>query len=93
MVFAEGVAKDLEVLEVGIFGSGVELYARHGKVEEDAVVDLAECCTVLSVSWKIGEILMIGELPCATLFDFGHVELKEAIDPGQEFLSSPSRMI
>ena len=42
VVFAEVVGEDLEVLEVGVFGVGVELDARHGDVEEDAVVDLAE---------------------------------------------------
>ena len=42
MVFAEGVAEDLEVLKISVFGVGVELDACHGEVEEDAVVDLAE---------------------------------------------------
>lgn len=42
MVFAEGVLQDLEVLEVLVFAVGVELDARHGQVEEDRVVDLAE---------------------------------------------------
>ena len=42
MVFAESVGEDLEVLEVGVLGVDVKLDARHGDVEEDAVVDLAE---------------------------------------------------
>lgn len=42
VVLAEGVAKDFEVLEIGIFGVHVELDAAHGNVQEDAVVDLAE---------------------------------------------------
>lgn len=42
VVLAEGVAKDFEVLEIGIFGVHVELDAAHGHVKEDAVVDLAE---------------------------------------------------
>ena len=42
MVFAEGVSEDFEVFEVGIIGVGVEFDARHGEVEEDGVVDLAE---------------------------------------------------
>lgn len=42
MVLAEGVGEDLEVLEVLVFGGRIELHTRHGKIEEDAVVDLAE---------------------------------------------------
>lgn len=42
MVLAEGVAEDLEIFEVGVFGVDVELDAAHRHVEEDAVVDLAE---------------------------------------------------
>lgn len=42
MVLAEGIAEDLEVLEVGVFGIDVELDTAHWDIEEDAVVDLAE---------------------------------------------------
>ena len=42
VVFAEAIGEDFEVLEVGVFRCCVEFDARHGEVEEDAVVDLAE---------------------------------------------------
>ena len=40
-MFAECVGQDLEVLEILVFGRRIELDAAHGKIEEDAVVDLA----------------------------------------------------
>ena len=40
-MFAECVGQDLEVLKVLVFGGCIELDAAHGKIEEDAVVDLA----------------------------------------------------
>lgn len=41
-MFREAILQDLEVLDVGVFGVDVEFDARHGDVEVDAVVDLAE---------------------------------------------------
>lgn len=40
-MFAECVGQDLEVLKILVFGGCIELDTAHGKIEEDAVVDLA----------------------------------------------------
>lgn len=40
-MFAECVGQDLEVFKILVFGGCIELDAAHGKIEEDAVVDLA----------------------------------------------------
>ena len=40
-MFAESVGQDLEVLKILVFGGCIELDTAHGKIEEDAVVDLA----------------------------------------------------
>lgn len=58
----ERTLQDLEVLDVGIFGVDVELDARHGHVEEDAVVHLAEGGAVVVVCVvSLGDIIF-----CAT---------------------------
>lgn len=87
MVLAEGVAEDLEVLEVGVVGVGVELDARHGQVEEDAVVDLAEGGAVEGgCEWAWELYGMIGFLPRPALLDLRHVELQQAVQPSQQLL-------
>ena len=54
-MFAEGVGEDFEVLEVLVFGCRIELDPGHGKIEEDAVVDLAERSAAenIIVSWLL----------------------------------------
>lgn len=42
VVAREGILKNLEVLDVGVFGVNVELDSGHGYVQEDAIEDLAE---------------------------------------------------
>lgn len=52
VVLAEGVAEDLEVFEICIFGVDVEFDPAHGDIEEDAVVDLAECGAAEGCQWS-----------------------------------------
>jgi len=90
VVLAKGVGEDLEVIQVRILGIGVEFDARHGQIEEDGIVNLAEGSTVMravSASGKFWKKATLNGLPCATLLDFGYVELQQAIDPGQQLLS------
>lgn len=57
----EDVGQDLEVVEVGVFGVCVEFDPRHGHVEEDAVVDLAECGAggaLLVFGWRIEGLVL-----------------------------------
>ncbi len=88
----ERTLEDLEVLDIGIFRVDVELDARHGHVEEDAVVDLAESGTVGGSTVSLGDSLRscgggAKNLPRSALLDFGDVELQKAVEPLHEFLS------
>lgn len=41
-MLAKSVGEDLEVLQVRILGVGIEFDARHGQIEEDGIINLAE---------------------------------------------------
>jgi hypothetical protein len=85
--------EDLEVLDVGVFRVHVELDAAHGNVQVDAVKHLTQSSTVwpsasmpATFVGKGGES-MSDDSPCAALFDLRDVELEQAVEPSNEFLS------
>ena len=99
-MFAECVGQDLEVLKILVFGGCIELDTAHGKIEEDAVVDLAERSAAedVFVSWLLEEDAnekRRPNSPSAALLDLGHVELQQAVKPCQQFLSvfAPSVLV
>ena len=89
MVLAEEVAENLEVLEIRIFAFRIELYAAERSVEEDAVVHLYKCSagnTSVNRLWRLAQ--RGSNVPGATLLDFGQVQLQQAVQPSQQFLST-----
>ena len=85
MVLPEGVAQNFEVLQVRIFGVDGEFDPGHGHVEEDAVIYLTERCAVLKIGSEKARRCWLCRChaPCSALFDFGDVQLQQAVHPGQ----------
>lgn len=89
MVLAEEITQYLEILEIRIFAFRIELYAAERSVEEDAVVHLYKCSAGKASVNRLWRLWQRGSnIPSATLLDFGQVQLQQAVQPSQQFLST-----